>query len=151
MTSFSILGINHVGLAPKDPQKARWFLEEALSLRFAGDEHVKDQHTLTTMFAARGDAAASAGDASESRLEILASDGDANSPIGKFLEKKGSGIHHLAMHVDNVEAAITCLVAKGVRMIDSKPRLGAHKTRIAFVHPESTGGLLIELVQEAAE
>ncbi len=148
MTSFHILGINHVGLAPKDPEKARWFLRDVLALRFAGDEYVKDQHTHTSMFTAHSDQLPAATLQPHSRLEILASDGSPDSPIGKFLDKKGGGIHHLAVQVDNIEQAISSLIAKGIRMIDVKPRPGAHNTSIAFIHPESTGGLLIELVQE---
>jgi methylmalonyl-CoA/ethylmalonyl-CoA epimerase len=68
--------------------------------------------------------------------------------IGKFLEKKGSGVHHVALAVDDVARAVEHLISLGVKMIDETPRRGAHDTRIAFVHPEATGGLLVELVQE---
>ena len=71
-----------------------------------------------------------------------------DSPISSFLEKRGSGIHHLAWRVDDVAAAIAKLKAEGVKMIDESPRPGAHGTRVAFVHPKSTGGVLMELVEE---
>ncbi|MGE0171801.1 MAG: VOC family protein [Oligoflexales bacterium] len=136
-----ITGINHVGLAPKDPAKAKWFLEVALGLPHLGEELVASQSTLTTMFDSKGRGASA-------RLEILENDDDKDGPIRKFLEKKGAGIHHLAMTVDSVEEAIKRMVSLNVKMIDSQPRPGAHNTKIAFVHPESTGGLLVEFVQE---
>jgi methylmalonyl-CoA/ethylmalonyl-CoA epimerase len=82
----------------------------------------------------------------ESTLEYLEST-DPEGPVGKFLEKKGPGIHHLAFEVDNVDEAVKELLAKGVRMIDKEPRKGAHGNRIAFIHPAETGGVLIEVCQ----
>ena len=67
--------------------------------------------------------------------------------MGKFLEKKGPGIHHLAFEVDDVDAAVQELLDKGVRMIDKTPRKGAHGNRIAFIHPAETGGVLVEICQ----
>ena len=138
---FKVLGINHVGLAPKDPAKARSFLSDMLGLSFHGDELVKDQKTLTAIFSS------SSTIETGPRLEILIPN-NGEGPIATFLEKKGSGIHHIAMMVDSVENAVACLKKKGVRLIDETPRQGAHETRIAFIHPESTGGLLVELVEE---
>lgn len=142
---FKILGINHVGLAPKDAAKARWFFETALGLPSLGDELVQDQQTLTTMI----DSLSAAGlRPATPRLEILAPEDGTLGPIAKFLEKKGSGIHHVALNVTGIDAAIARLTGLGVRMIDAVPRRGAHNTKIAFAHPESTGGLLVELVEE---
>lgn len=138
-----VLGINHVGLAPKDPAKARWFFETALGLGILGEELVREQETHTLMLRTASDDAG----APEARLEILVP--APAGAIATFLEKKGSGIHHVALNVVGIEALIARLVALGVRMIDAAPRTGAHKTRIAFVHPVSTGGLLVELVEEA--
>jgi methylmalonyl-CoA/ethylmalonyl-CoA epimerase len=144
MTGFKVLGINHLGLAAKDTEKCRWFFGEVLGLGFLGDELVREQQTMTSMFRS-----ASGVIVGESRLELLsAADGSTDSPIEKFLAKKGAGIHHLALSVDNVEATIAAVVKQGVRMIDATPRGGAHHTLIAFVHPESTGGILVEFVQE---
>ena len=144
MTGFKVLGINHLGLAAKDTEKCRWFFGEVLGLGFLGDELVREQQTLTSMFRS-----ANGSVTGESRLELLsAADGSTDSPIEKFLAKKGAGIHHIALSVDNVEAAIASVIKRGVRMIDAIPRNGAHHTRIAFVHPESTGGILVEFVQE---
>ncbi len=143
MGEFKVLGVNHLGLAAKDPLKCRWFLGDVLGLKHVGDELVASQKTMTAMFAA--DLAPQ----TQSRLEIVApAEGTTDGPISKYLEKKGAGIHHLAVTVSDIHAAIARMKSKGVRMVDEVPRDGAHHTRIAFVHPESTGGILIELVQE---
>lgn len=141
--TFRIYGVNHVGLAPKDPVKARWFFCEVLGIADLGAELVPSQQTHTRML----DPVGSKPGPRFERLEILASQ-DGQGPIAKFLEKKGSGIHHLALAVSDVAAAIAHCKKMGVKMVDDSPRPGAHNTSIAFVHPESTGGLLIELVQE---
>ena len=144
MAGFKVLGVNHIGLAAKDPEKCRWFLSEALGISHLGDELVAPQKTMTMMFASPERAP------SQTRLEIVApQDGTTDGPISKYLEKKGGGIHHFAVTVSDIEAAIARMKSLGVRMVDETPRPGAHHTRIAFVHPESTGGLLIELVQES--
>ena len=84
-----------------------------------------------------------------STLEYLEST-DPEGPIGKFLAKRGPGIHHVCFEVDDIDAAVTSLLAKGVRMIDSAPRNGAHGCRVAFIHPAETGGVLMELSQGGA-
>lgn len=137
-----IVGINHLGLAPKDPERARWFFHDVLGLPHLGDELVVEQQTLTRMFSAFTVAPEPV-----ERLEILVPTPEGAGAVGAFLSKKGSGIHHLALTVRDIETLIAYLLSKGVRMVDQVPRNGAHHTRIAFVHPESTGGLLIELVQ----
>ena len=143
--AFRCLGINHVGLAPKDPARAQWFFGTALGLPSLGDELVAEQQVLTAMFGTvTGDQPPQ-----HSRLEVLKPEPEGAGAIGKFLEKKGSGVHHVAVGVKGLVALISHLESLGVRMIDRTPRPGAHHTRIAFVHPESTGGLLVELVEEA--
>jgi methylmalonyl-CoA/ethylmalonyl-CoA epimerase len=82
----------------------------------------------------------------ESKIELLEPTSE-ESPVAKFMEKNGPGIHHLAYEVENIETAIAGLLADGVRMIDETPRSGAHGTRIAFVHPKSSNGVLTELCQ----
>ncbi len=137
-----ILGINHLGIAAKDPEKARWFLAEVLKLPFLGEELVREQKTNTIMFESKvGPSSA------EARLEILANQEGEEGPIKKFLETKGGGIHHMALSVDNLEAALAELKALKIELIDQKPRYGAHNSLIAFIHPRATGGILIELVQ----
>lgn len=144
MGSFKVLGVNHLGLAAKDPAKCRWFLSEVLGLQHLGDELVVPQKTMTAMFAS------ASSNPAQTRLEIVSpQDGTVDGPISKYLEKKGGGIHHFAVSVNDVHAALEVMKQKGVKMVDDKPRPGAHNTLIAFVHPESTGGLLIELVQES--
>ena len=139
-----IHGISHIGIASKDPKKSAWFFREVLQLPFEGEELVAAQKTNTIMFGS-----ASGVQDAVSRLEILENEGGQEGPIKKFIEKKGAGIHHLALQVDNVEEAIQRMKDHDVEMIDETPRGGAHKTRIAFVHPRSTGGILVELVQES--
>jgi methylmalonyl-CoA/ethylmalonyl-CoA epimerase len=147
--SWSIQGINHVGLAPKDPAKAKWFLGELLGLAHLGDELVGSQKTLTSMFHHDSSKAHTTKPDQGQRLEILEPAPSGQGPIASFLEKKGSGIHHIALTVDNLDDLLSHLKGKSVRMIDETPREGAHRTRIAFVHPEATGGLLIEFVEES--
>lgn len=87
-------------------------------------------------------------------LEILENEPGKTGPIATFLEKKGAGIHHIALQVDNVEAAIAEIASMSqpdgskIRMIDLVPRPGSHNTKIAFIHPQSTGGILVELVEQ---
>lgn len=144
---FRVLGVNHAGLAPKDPARAKDFFASMLGLFHLGDEHVVSQKTMTSMFSSSGKTSPSG--SIEPRLEILADDGSPDGPIGKFLDKRGAGIHHLALTVDSVDQALIWLKKNGVRLIDQEPRPGAHNTRIAFIHPEATGGLLLELVEES--
>jgi methylmalonyl-CoA epimerase len=82
----------------------------------------------------------------ESRLELLEPVSE-DSPISKFLEKRGGGIHHIAVHVDDIEASLAQLKARGVRLIDENPRIGAEGCLVAFIHPSSANGVLLELVQ----
>jgi methylmalonyl-CoA/ethylmalonyl-CoA epimerase len=147
---FQILGINHLGLAPKDATKARTFFTDVLGLGFLGEELVKEQKTNTVMIDSSdtvisGDTKIPTG---RPMLEILENEPGKDGPIAAFLAKKGSGIHHVALQVDNLDQALAWMRQNGVRMIDDNPRSGSHNTRIAFIHPEATGGLLVELVQQ---
>ena len=111
-----ILGINHIGIAAKDPQKASWFFREILGLPFGGEELVREQKTNTIMYqACHKDQIAMA------RLEILENQEGEEGPIAKYLEKKGGGIHHVALQVDSVEAAIKHLLDSEIEMIDKNP------------------------------
>ena len=131
-----ILRINHLGLAPKNPDATADFFTKCLSLKSEGKETVADQKVEVEFYAV-----------DDTRLELLRAT-SVDSPVAKYIEAKGGGVQHVALEVDDVAAWIVHLKAQGVRMIDESPRLGAHHTLIAFVHPASTGGLLIELVQE---
>jgi methylmalonyl-CoA/ethylmalonyl-CoA epimerase len=131
-----ILRINHLGVAPKDPEQAKRFFGQTLGLKESDPETVTDQKVIVDFFSC-----------GESRLEVLTPT-DAESPISRFLEKKGAGLHHVAIEVDDIEAWLDHLKQLGIELIDQNPRSGAHHTRIAFVHPRATGGVLVELVQE---
>ncbi len=130
-----ILRINHLGLAPKNPLQAIDFFQNVLQLPNHGEETIENQNVLVNMFACEN-----------SQLEILTPT-SVESPIAKFLQAKGSGIHHIALEVDNLEQWLEYLKNKEIPLIDNEPRLGAHHTRIAFIHPKATGGILVELVQ----
>lgn len=155
MQGFKILGINHIGIAPKDPAASHRFFSQILGLADQGEELVKEQRTLTQMFRSSNVDGLEHSNSIEPRLELLIPadqpTDQTKSPIAVFLEKKGSGIHHIALQVDHVQNAIVWLKSQGVKMIDEVPRPGAHKTSIAFVHPSSTGGVLVELVEESAK
>lgn len=127
--------INHIGIAVKSLEESMPFYRDNLGMAFAGIEEVAEQKVRVAMFAI-----------GESKIELLEPTSE-DSPIAKFLEKNGSGVHHLAYEVDDCAAAIAKMVGDGARMIDEKPRNGAHGTKIAFVHPKSSNGILTELCQ----
>jgi len=127
--------INHIGIAVKSLDESLSFYRDNLSMPFAGIEEVPEQKVRVAMLVV-----------GESKIELLEPTAD-DSPIAKFMEKNGAGIHHIAYEVADIEAAIARLSADGVRMIDIQPRNGAHGTRIAFVHPKGSNGVLTELCQ----
>jgi methylmalonyl-CoA/ethylmalonyl-CoA epimerase len=127
--------INHIGIAVKSLEESIPFYRDQLSMPFAGIEEVAEQRVRVAML-----------QVGESKIELLEPTSE-DSPVAKFIEKNGPGIHHLAYEVNDIEAAIGKLMADGARMIDEKPRNGAHGTRIAFVHPKSSNGVLTELCQ----
>lgn len=127
--------VSHIGVAVKDLEKAREVFR-TLGLEVEGEEVVEDQKVKVAFIPV-----------GETRIELLEATSP-DSPVAKFIEKRGEGVHHLALGVDNVEAMLEELKARGVRLVDEKPRKGAHNTLIAFLHPKSTGGLLLELCQE---
>ena len=128
--------INHIGIAVRDIDEAARFYTEALGLQLGGIEEVPDQK-VRVAFLPIG----------EVRIELVQPTSP-DSPVAKFLEKNGPGFHHIAYEVADVAAEVERLKAQGVRMVDQEPRKGAHNTRIAFVHPKASGGVLTELVQE---
>jgi methylmalonyl-CoA/ethylmalonyl-CoA epimerase len=127
--------INHIGIAVQSLDATIPFYRDSLGMAFLGIEEVSEQKVKVAML--------QIGEAKIELLEPTAKD----SPVAAFLEKNGPGIHHLAYEVNDIESAIARLVADGARMIDEKPRNGAHGTRIAFVHPKSSNGVLTELCQ----
>jgi methylmalonyl-CoA/ethylmalonyl-CoA epimerase len=127
--------INHLGIATNGIDEALAFWQDALGLDHIHTETVEDQKVRVAMLPI-----------GESRIELLEpTSGD--SPISKFLEKRGPGIHHIAVEVDDIDAAIRHLKRKGMRLIDEAPRIGAEGCLVAFVHPASANGVLLELVQ----
>ena len=144
--SFKVKGIHHLGLVPKDVKKAEAFLSKCLNLDYVGSSLVKDQEVNTSIYESQPKGGGSEGQGSFNRLEVLESL-SADGPVGRYLSKKGGGIHHIAFEVDDLEAAIASLISMEIEMVDDKPRVGAHNTQVAFIHPRSTGGLLIELVE----
>ena len=128
--------INHLGIATKGIDEALKFWESALGLENVHTETVEDQKVRVAMLPI-----------GESRIELLEATSE-DSPIAKFLEKRGGGIHHIAVDVENIEEALAKLKREGMRLIDEKPRIGAEGCLVAFVHPSSANGVLLELVQK---
>lgn len=127
--------INHIGVAVTSLEEALPFYRDSLGMTFSGTEEVPSQ-LVRVAFLSVG----------ESKIELLEPTSP-DSPVAKFLEKNGPGVHHVAYGVEDIEAAIASLVANGTRMIDAVPRNGAHGARIAFIHPKSSGGVLTELCE----
>ncbi|MEI6592093.1 MAG: methylmalonyl-CoA epimerase [Holophagaceae bacterium] len=133
-----LLRINHLGIATPALAEAMERMSRLFDMGPEHTEEVAEQKVKTAFFPV-----------GESTLEYLEST-DPEGPIGKFLAKRGPGIHHVCFEVDDIDAAVAGLLAKGVRMIDQAPRKGAHGCRVAFLHPAETGGVLIELSQGMA-
>lgn len=127
--------IDHIGIATKGIEEVAKFYRDALQLEIAEVEEVSDQKVRVAMLPV-----------GESRLELLEPT-STDSPISKFLEKRGPGIHHIAVRVEDINQVLEKLKREGARLIDEKPRVGAGGCLVAFVHPSSTGGVLLELVQ----
>lgn len=130
--------INHIGIAVPNLEEALKFYTGVLGLKAAGFETV-DEQKATVAFVPCG----------ESRLELLESTSP-DGPIGKYIEKNNGrgGIHHIALEVDDIASFLEMLDKQGIAMIDKTPRTGAGGSKIAFVHPKATGGVLLELCQE---
>ncbi|MGC8998254.1 MAG: methylmalonyl-CoA epimerase [Candidatus Bathyarchaeia archaeon] len=131
------IGVDHVGVAVKNLDGAIGVYRDILGFKLLG-VHVLTERKVKVAFLSTG------GETQIELLEPLGSD----SPVAKFLESRGEGIHHIAVKVDDIENALEELKKKGVMLIDEKPRDGAEGKKIAFVHPKSTKGVLLELVME---
>ncbi len=127
--------IDHIGIAVGDLEKALSFYRDQIGLVFNGIEEI-DEQKVRVAFLPVG----------ESEIELLEST-DPAGPVGKFIEKKGEGVHHLAFRVSDIEDKLEQLKEQGVALIDEKPRYGAGGAKIAFLHPKSTGGVLVELCE----
>jgi methylmalonyl-CoA/ethylmalonyl-CoA epimerase len=127
--------IHHLGYAVEDLEAASRLYRERFGARLEEPEMVADQGVRTAMFRV-----------GESRIELLEPTGP-DTPVGKFLAKRGEGLHHVAFQVEDIEATLGELGRDGVELIDEEPRVGAGGTRMAFVHPRSVHGVLTELVE----
>ncbi len=127
--------IEHIGIAVSSLTESISYYENILGLKCYAIEEVKDQKVKTAFFKI-----------GDTKIELLEST-DPEGPIGKFIEKKGEGIHHIAFATKEIENALEEAESKGVRLIDPKPRKGAEGLDIAFLHPKSTGGVLTELCE----
>jgi methylmalonyl-CoA/ethylmalonyl-CoA epimerase len=128
--------IEHIGIAVKSIEESRKYYEDILGLKCYAIEEVPDQNVKTAFFMI-----------GQTKLELLEST-DPEGPIGKFIEKKGEGIHHIAIAAENLRDSLNELKEKDIKLIDEKPRKGAEGLNIAFLHPKSTGGVLIELCEK---
>lgn len=131
--------IEHIGIAVKNLEEANKTYELLLGEKAYKQEEVASEGVITSFFKT-----------GESKIELLAAT-NPDSPIAKFIEKRGEGMHHIAFHVEDILQEIRDLEQKGFRLISKKPKLGADNKMIAFLHPKSTNGVLVELCQEKNE
>ena len=127
--------IDHLGIAVNSIQAARGFYE-ALGLTVTHEEAIEHERVRTAMIPVGA-----------SRIELLEPTSE-DSPVGKFLKKRGEGLHHVALHVDNIAATLESLKAKGVRLVSEEVQIGAGGHLYFFVHPSSAGGVLLEICQD---
>ena len=129
--------IEHIGIAVKNLDEAIRLYEDVYGLKCYAVEEVADQKVKTAFFMV-----------GQTKIELLEST-DPEGPIGKFLEKKGEGLHHIAFAVNGLQDQLTAMETKGIQLIDRAPRKGAEGLQIAFLHPKSTKGVLTELCESA--
>ncbi len=128
--------ISHIGIAVKDMEDALSVFRDGIGLEVTSTDEVKTQKVRVAFLPV-----------GETRFELLEPTED-DSPIAKYLEKRGEGIHHIALKVTNIEEALAAMKEKGVKLINEEPVPGAHGTRVAFLHPKGTRGVMLELVEE---
>ena len=128
--------IEHIGIAVENLEDSIRYYEDVIGLKCYAVEEVTDQKVKTAFF-----------QVGDTKIELLEST-DPEGPIGKFIEKRGQGIHHLAFAVDGIDEALEEVQSKGVRLIDQKSRKGAEGLDIGFLHPKSTGGVLTEFCEK---
>jgi methylmalonyl-CoA epimerase len=131
------VGVDHVGVAVKNLDEAIDIYQNILGFRLEGI-HVLNERKVKVAFLSSGD---------ETRIELLEPLGT-DSPVAKFLENRGEGIHHIAVKVENIDAVLEDFKRKGVVLVNDKPRIGAEGAKIAFIHPKSTKGVLLELIMK---
>ena len=131
-----IIGIEHIGVAVDDLDVTSLFWEKALGIKHTHTEDVESEGVCTKIF-----------DTGKGKIELLKSINN-NSPIRKFLKKRGPGIHHVCLQVENINIAINELKALNIQVLSENPKIGAEGYKIFFVHPKSTGGVLVELAEK---
>jgi methylmalonyl-CoA/ethylmalonyl-CoA epimerase len=129
--------IDHIGVAVEDIDAAIELYRDSFGMELAHRETVESQGVEAVLL-----------DVGDGHVELLAPLGP-DTPVGKFLAKNGTGLHHVAYAVDDIGAALERIAAAGLRLIDSEPRVGIRDSRVAFLHPRSTGGVLTEIVEPA--
>jgi methylmalonyl-CoA/ethylmalonyl-CoA epimerase len=129
--------IDHIGVAVEDIDAALALYGDSFEMELAHRETVESQGVEAVLL-----------DVGEGHVELLAPLGP-DTPVGKYMAKNGAGLHHVAYAVDDIEAALKSIAAAGVQLIDSEPRVGIRDSRVAFLHPRSTGGVLTEIVEPA--
>jgi methylmalonyl-CoA/ethylmalonyl-CoA epimerase len=134
-----LTAVDHVGVAVEDLEAALALYRDTLGMPLVHRETIAEQGLEAALL-----------DVGESHIELLAPLGP-DTVVGKFLARKGPGLHHVAYRVESVEEALAALSKAGIRLIDEQPRIGIRNSRVAFVHPSSTGGVLTEIVQPAAD
>ena len=130
-----VIKIDHLGIAVKSINEGKKFWGDLLGLWLEESEAMAEEKLITTFFPI-----------GESEIELLETT-DPEGPIGRYLKNRGEGIHHIALRVENIEEALKELKEKGIRLVDEKPRKGAGGAKIAFLHPKSTNGVLVELCE----
>ena len=133
---FKILSIEHVGIAADDLNGISDVFGDLLGLELLSREKIDDQQVITDIY-----------ETGSGKLEFLKATSK-DSPIARFIDKKSSGIHHIALLVDHLQPALDYLKDQGVQLIDEKPRIGAEGLSIAFIHPKSSVGILVELCEK---
>ena len=128
--------ISHIGIAVKSMEEALSVFQDGIGLEVTSSDEVETQKVRVAFLPV-----------GETRFELLEPTAD-DSPIAKYLEKKGEGIHHIALKVTNIEESLAQLKEKGVKLVNEEPVPGAHGTRVAFLHPKGTRGVMLELVEE---
>ena len=129
--------VDHLGIAVTDLEASIALHQDALGFELVHREVVEEQGVEAVLF-----------DVGENHVELLAPLGE-DTPVGRFLARSGPGLHHVAYQTEDIEAALERLRARGIRLIDETPRTGIRSSRVAFVHPKATGGVLTEIVQPA--
>ena len=131
-----VIGIEHIGIAVKDLEKNASFWKNIIGLKHCGTEDVDNHGVLTDIY-----------DTGSGKIELLVSKYP-DSPISKFIKKRGTGIHHICLNVEDIDEAIKHMNTNKIKLIGDKPVIGAKNHKVIFIHPRSTGGILVELAQK---